>query len=360
MTDTQPKSNPLVDDIAEKQIGMEIAIPTLGMFYYPDVLREGTNPEKLMVYPISSYADMMLKDPILLASGRSVPKMIQTVCPSILRPDDLADIDIEAILLACRLISFGPTLKFQNTCTNPDHEEGVAPCRHEATVSLNLIQHIQKYAPMDPTMVSEQYRVELDELGQVVYLRPMPYAAILKGIRSAMASEKGFEKFGETRIDDLIMDDTMIEVYANMIDHSAANNIDVLVDCIFYAETRNKTKINDPEMIREWLWRIPSELVGKIRERVSMISRETAEKSTVEYECPQCHYNNRVQIQLDAQKLFFSGRDSSNSTPPSEPVAQQDVGTPPMMDGQSDPQTSSNSMKLRKHRGGPRSRISSR
>ena len=314
------ESNPLIHQYREK-IGrtVMVAFPTMGHFYHDGVMRPGTNPEEITVYPLGTEAELLLKDPILMAAGRSVPKMISALVPQVMIPEELSDIDIEVLLIAVRLASYGPDLKIEHVCANPAEQSGVKVCAQTNTIIMNLVEHIGKYIPIQNW---EAYRMEFD-LGegskQNVLLRRMPYRSVLNGVRNSLMAEGEMEQFKDKNFDQLILSEDSLQAYEKMTELVASTNLDSLMDAVVGVEMIRPGQENTtvftaekPAMIREWLWNIPSDWVQKLNERVISYSRELSKLNEVQYECPHCKYKNEFQLQLDVNKLFFSERPRSS------------------------------------------------
>ena len=113
-------SNELLDELRAHKVCQtaEIRLPTGGLFYSEDddVLEEGADPERIEVGTINIIAEQSYRDPLLLASGRGLPKMIKHVCPSIKRPEELSEIDIDLILYTTRMLSFGNDMIVNHQC----------------------------------------------------------------------------------------------------------------------------------------------------------------------------------------------------------------------------------------------------
>lgn len=334
--------NPLVDQYREK-IGRTVlvAFPTMGHFYHDGVMRPGTKFTEITVYPLGTEAELLLKDPILMASGRSVPKMITALVPQVVIPEELSDIDIEVLLIAVRLASYGPDLKVEHTCANPEKVQGgvggdIHVCREENTIVLNLIEHIQKYVPIENW---DQYRMEFD-LGegskQVVLLRRVPYRSVLNGVRNSLMAEGEMEQFKDKNFDELILSEDSLSAYEKMTELLATTNLDSLLDAIVGVEMirpgqESKTIYTSthPQMVQEWLWKIPSEWVGRLNERVIGFSRELSKLNEMKYECPHCKFKNEFQLQLDVNKLFFSGRQPSSPPESPSPISPEPIRSKP-------------------------------
>lgn len=323
--------NPLLSGIFDDRpqtSTIEVAFPTLGQFYHDGVMAPGTDFLSIGVKPISLVTEMVLRDPIMLASGRAIPRMIRELVPQVLIPEELADIDIEVILIASRIASYGPVISIDHICGNPEKkEDGELVCGKTNPMRVDLLEHIQKFAPIQDWSL---YRIEFPivdtpqrKTTQIVHLRRIPYKAVLSGIRNSIQIEHDIEPFKEKNLEELLLNDEALNVYERMTEVISAKSVDNLLDSIISVEfvqtvdgATNTSMVylnQNPEWIKEWLWKIPKEWLDQLSDRVKEIAKELADKNVIDYTCPSCKFKNRVPLELDLNKLFFS------DTPPNEP-----------------------------------------
>src|SRR6185312_2871866 len=87
------KANPLLDDLQETFPTIVVSLPTGGRYYGEGVLSGTANPEGIEVHTLSMIDEQKFKDPLLLASGKGLVHLIQHVCPDVLEPEELAEVD---------------------------------------------------------------------------------------------------------------------------------------------------------------------------------------------------------------------------------------------------------------------------
>ena len=110
-------NNELVNDLHEVFPPIEIALPTRGLFYPEGVLAKDTDPTRIRVGTLGILDEFKYRDPFMLVSGNAIGHLISHVCGSqIMVPEELCEIDVETILLASRLASYGPNLKLNHRC----------------------------------------------------------------------------------------------------------------------------------------------------------------------------------------------------------------------------------------------------
>ena len=314
-------SNPLLDELVQEEVihSTELALPTLGRFYPPGVLAEGVDPASIEIGPIGIVAEMRLNDPFVLVSGRATPKIIKTVAPEILMPEHLCSIDINAILIASRIVSHGPKMKIKVTCGNPTKDKAGKPvCVNEDDLEVDLSDLIMRYGPISDDQL-QSYIVELPKTKQKVCIQPPTYSTSLESLKTAVNAEKSYLEIKDKKATDLLQDTETANQYEALIELTARTSLTALVDQIFYVETRSGEKYVDKELIVEWLERIPPKDVKKIQERMGELGKALVEMNQVTYKCSNCQHVNPVLISLDPQQLFFY--ESEASPPPKKSSA---------------------------------------
>lgn len=309
-------TNPLLDELVQEEVihSTELALPTLGRFYKPGVLIEGADPTSIEINPIGIVAEMRLNDPFVLVSGRATPKIIRSVAPAIAQPDQLCSIDINAILIAARIVSHGPKMKIKVTCNNPKLDKEKKPvCTNEDDLEVDLTDLIMKYGPVSDEDL-QSYIVKLPTTGQTVCIQPPTYATSLESLKSAVNAEKSYLEIKDKKAMDLLQDADTANQYEALIELTARTSLSALVDQIFYVETRKGDKYVDKDVIVEWLERIPPVDVKKIQERMGELAMALVDMNQISYKCSNCDHVNPVLISLDPQQLFFY--ESEASPPP--------------------------------------------
>jgi len=306
--------NPLLDELEQETV--TIALPTLGRWYGEGVLHPDADPTSIEVGVLGIVAEHTFRDPWLLVSGQAIPKLIKSICPEIMDSTRMAEIDIETILLANRLVSYGETLEIQQMCNNPDINEGtkkkkIVPCNHENVIMVDLQNLLTRYSPFTKKEF-DQYTMEFEELmGQTVHLQPIPYSNIIEVVRKTAISMKQYQKFSGVDIESIMGDLDVLGLYEDLVDDNTQMSLYSIVHSIHHVVTSTGLQVTDKEIIKNWLNKIPSRLVKQIDNRVAKITTDIQKISTVEFNCSECGHKNTFRVQMDPQMLFMEAEGSS-------------------------------------------------
>ena len=323
-------TNPLIQDLIENEAfpSVTVALPTGGRWSKKEVFAEGVDPLDIPVGVLGILAEQNYRDPWLLLSGEAIPRMFKSVCPSIIKPNDLCDLDLETILLASRLVSYGPKLELTHKCEQRvdkelEGEEGEAPdivdapCDHENNVEIDINEHILRYGVIEDKVVAEKFVYTLNILNQKVHLCPMPYHRTIEQMKEGVAQEKQMNSLSEVKLEDLIIDSEAIGRYTRVIDMASSSAIENIASCIHSIETTTGDLVDGDEFIRQWLRALPVEEAKGITKQINEITKWTLSHSEIKYTCEACGSENTFRLELDANRLFGQAGDSKQPKKPS-------------------------------------------
>lgn len=308
-------NNPLLEDLYQTLPGVSIALPTRGIYYPAGTFQDGTDLNDFPVGVLTMVDEMRFRDPYLQASGKAMKEMVLRLRPQIQDFDVLCDIDIEAIILAARLASYGTHLDQHITCSNPDTYEEMNPdtneptgeklsvCRYEEDRTIDLGVVALNYAPIEDL---EEFVFTLEPYNQEITLKPITHAMSLRMTKSFIDRQRNIDRLNEFGDEVSVMDDRVINSYMSIMDMSIDMTIELVADSIFSVKRAKGKSIYTHDFIIEWVKRLPPEAIqfinGKINELIERIKR----MSVVDYTCPECGHEQKIPLVLDADKLFLS------------------------------------------------------
>lgn len=324
-------SNPLIQDLIENEAfpSVSVALPSGGRWYDPDVLDDGVNPLDVPVGVLGILAEQNYRDPWLLLSGEAIPRMLKGVCPSVHKAQELCELDLEAILLASRLVSYGPTIELTHTCQNlvprePDEGEKVEEgevlttiCDHENKLTLDINEHILRYDVIDDSVVDEKFTHQLKRVKQVVHLRPPAYRRIIEQMKEGITRNKQIDSFSDIQIDEMVVNEEAMKNYARVIDMASDTALDNMEASIHAIATTTGKLVSGSEFIREWLLALPTDEAEELSKKINKLSEWFMTFSDIKYNCAKCEAEQTFRLELDANRLFGQAGDSTQPKKPS-------------------------------------------
>tara|TARA_R110000803_G_scaffold72008_4_gene135452 strand:+ start:568 stop:1407 length:840 start_codon:yes stop_codon:yes gene_type:complete len=126
---TQVSANPLHSHF--RQPAIYLKLPTSGKYWPEDSINLPDSGE-IPVYSMTAKDEILLKTPDALMNGEGIVGVIQSCVPNILDPWQIPISDLDSILIAIRLASYGQEMDITSTC--PECKE-----QNENVVDLNML-----------------------------------------------------------------------------------------------------------------------------------------------------------------------------------------------------------------------------
>ena len=233
------------------------------------------------VFGMTGMDEIVVKTPDSLMSGESTVRVIQSCCPVIKDAWKLSTLDLEVVLAAIRIATYGNEINISHTCPH---------CKTSNDYTLDLskvIEHFKSFA--------YNGKVNLDKL--TINLRPLTYK---------QATEFNIKNYNLQRrlAQTTTLEDE--EQQKNII-QELFKELGVLQNEIFSAsidsvEIADKV-VNEREFIMEWLQNCDKDVFDRIKEQFET-TRIQMRSPPFEGECDNCHEKNAVYLDLDESSFF--------------------------------------------------------
>jgi hypothetical protein len=106
------QSNPLQRFFRQPKV--YISLPSKGLYYEPGALIGDYN--NVPVFAMSGMDEIIMKTPDALFTGEATAKVIESCCPYIKNAKTMPSIDIDALLIAIRIATFGEKMSVSQKC----------------------------------------------------------------------------------------------------------------------------------------------------------------------------------------------------------------------------------------------------
>lgn len=116
--------NPLAKHF--RQPALYIKLPSEGRYYVNNTIELPVTGE-IPVYPMTARDEITMKTPDALMNGQSTVSVIKSCCPNILDPWKMPAIDLDTVLIAIRIATYGKEMEFTAVCPhcNTQIEQGL-------------------------------------------------------------------------------------------------------------------------------------------------------------------------------------------------------------------------------------------
>lgn len=119
----------------QRQAKLFIDLPSKGKFYDSSVL-DGDQYLQIPVFGMNAMDEILFKTPDALFSGDATAQVIHSCIPTILDPWKLVGFDIDYVLLAIRIATYGDEININTSCPH---------CKEKSENTVSLQQMIQNY-----------------------------------------------------------------------------------------------------------------------------------------------------------------------------------------------------------------------
>lgn len=282
MLQTPAKHNPLANYFRQPKLYMRL--PSGGKFYTNGSIDRSANDE-YPVYAMTAKDELMFKTPDALLNGAATVELIKSCVPAIKDPWRMPTIDLDAVLIAIRIATYGENMEVNSDCPN---------CSHRNMYDVNLLQYLEKCNQFQYTDA-----VDVDPL--LVKIRPYSYQEITKTAIKNMEQQKIISIVN----DDDMSDEEKLERFGSSFIKLTELTIDVISGCIVSIESPDGV-VTDQNMIKDFINNAPTDVFNKINEHVtSMKNQLDLEAQTVA--CEECKHEFKITIVMD-QTNFFAVR----------------------------------------------------
>lgn len=267
-----------------RQPKIYIKLPSNGEFYPAGSLDKSESSD-YPVYAMTAKDELMFKTPDALLSGQSTVEVIKSCVPSILDPWKMPSIDLDVILVAIRIATYGENMEVTANCPQ---------CETENNYELNLVQWLGSIG-------SFQYEpiLKIDPL--TIHVRPYSYQELTK------TSLKTFEQQRILNIvnDDNISDEKKVEMFGESFVKLTELTVDIIASCIARIDAPSGTTA-DPQHIKDFINNAPREIFDAISKHITGMKSEI-EFKPVDASCESCGQQFSMPVTMD-QSNFFAVR----------------------------------------------------
>lgn len=285
------KSNPLAGFMRQPKI--YIRLPSGGSYWPAGSLALPENGE-LPVYSMTAKDELTFKTPDALMNGQAVVDVIQSCIPAIKDAWKTPNIDLDFILVAIRIATYGEMMEISHVV--PNTSETV---EHEVDLRTLLDQ------------LSENRWEEAVEINNELtcFVRPLTYKHI---------TQTGLKAFETQRIMQTVNDNDMpeekkLEIFNQSFSKMTEITVDLVADSVQAIQVIDGTLVKEPAYIKEFLKNADADLYKKINDHIAKMKktigiqplRVKATQEQIELGAPEEY---EVPISLDNSDFF--GRSS--------------------------------------------------
>jgi transcription initiation factor IIE alpha subunit len=237
---------------------------------------------ELPVYPMTAIDEITYRTPDALFNGQATVNVLQSCVPDIKDVWSTPAMDIDTLLIAIRIASYGHDMEFGTKCPKCGHE-----CEH--TVDLRGVLDRMK---------TPDYNKSLNSGDVEIFFRPMTY----KNINDNNALQYENQKLLQMLPDSEIPDADKMTALSSALKRITDITVQALAQSIAVIKTP-QALVSESEYIDEFLKNCDRELFNRIRDLIVEL-KEQAEMPPMNLTCPECKNEYEQAVTLDMSSFF--------------------------------------------------------
>lgn len=283
-----PKQNPLAQFY--RRPGTYVTLPSGSRFYKNPPKLSDTN--ELAVYPMTAKDELILKNPDALYNGEAIKQVLASVCPDIKDVNEMPAADIDMVLVAMRMTSYGDDLKLdvQHGC------EASKGKGQEVVVGLGSIIASMRPVPPDVGTVTLS-------TGLQVHLRPYNLADQSLLLRTQFNSMRQLQALeANERISEEEKTRAATDSYNTLVDLSQ----NLLIGCVQKVVTPEGEEVSDRKFITDWMRNLDRASVDRLEQELRKFQEYGVIRET-ETKCDYCGEKYKTDMLFDPTSFFTDG-----------------------------------------------------
>jgi hypothetical protein len=270
--------NPLKQFFRQPKI--YIGLPSHGIYNKPGTFQGDV--ERVPIYGMTGMDDILLKTPDALLLGESTVKVLESCCSVVNDAWDICTLDIDILLTAIRIATYGNMLRISHNCPK---------CNTENEYDIDLANLIDHYS-------TRKYENKVILLDIGITIRPLTYK------QSTDFSIRNFQLQQQLKQAVSITDtNEKQEVLAEMFKSLAVLQNDILADSIESVDI-GTSSVTEKLYIKEWLENCDKSVTEEIRNKIQKNQDEWSTPDN-QVECIECNTSSTIKVDLD-QSTFFA------------------------------------------------------
>ena len=264
-----------------RQPAVYVKLPSQGEFYPPGSLKPSVTGE-YPVYPMTAIDEITYRTPDAMFNGQATVSVIHSCMPDILDAWVIPAMDMDTILVAIRIASYGHEMDFNSTCPK---------CQASAERSIDLRLVLDGLKAPDYTKSIKSGDME-------IFFRPMNYKNLTDNSKMQYENQKLIQMMPDL--------DTIDAEKITMVSDALKKITSITVSALAQSVSMVKTPtamVSESEFIEEMLHNCDRKLFNQIRDYIIGI-KSVSELQPLHLACDECNHEYDQQLTLDMSSFF--------------------------------------------------------
>ena len=262
-----------------RQPKIYVSLPSKGLYYEPGALQGDYS--NMPVFAMSGMDEIIMKTPDALFTGDATAKVIESCCPYIKNAKHMPAIDIDALLVAIRIATFGDKMSVTKKCDK---------CGEENDYEIELA-HILEYF----TSLKFINTIKVFE-NLIIKIRPLQYEEMNYFSIENFKLQKTLYQTSDLAVDD--QQQQIDQLYKNL----SELQLQLFLTAIDSVQVDNET-VTEKAFIEEWLKNTDRESYKLIKQKLEE-NKEVWDMPQQKVACGSCSAENNIAVTLDQSSFF--------------------------------------------------------
>lgn len=261
-----------------RQPKLFVSLPSKGLYYVENTLIGDYNNVPIMA--MTGMDEIIMKTPDALFNGEATVKIIESCCPYIKDASEIPSLDIDTLLVAIRMATYGEKMTIGHTCKN---------CKSENEYEVQLPSLLEHYQSKKFNNI-----LEVDEL--LITFKPLSYANMTA---TNLENFKLQKMLGQ-------IPSISIEERQQHLDSIYEKLADIQVNVFLMSIESIKTPeviVTDVDFIKEFLSNADKSLYKQIKEKLET-NRDEWALPKMPVKCNECSTDDTVEVRMDQSNFF--------------------------------------------------------
>jgi hypothetical protein len=249
MTDN---TNPLKRYYRQPQISIQLPSKQK---YYPETVVQKTVTGEHPVLPMTAIDELSFRTPDSMMSGQSTVDVIRSCIPTILDPWQLVNYDIDTVLIAIRIASYGETM---------DVTANVPVTNEQMTHTINLPQvldNLRREQITDTCVMKD---------GLTIQIRPLTYRQITQSQLKTFEQQKIYSQVAQSEM----TAEDKTKKFLDGFKILSELNMDLLVGNIDLIQMPTGESVNDKEHIKQFIQNADARMIKELETKLAEMRQQ--------------------------------------------------------------------------------------
>ena len=267
-----------------RQPSIYLRLPSQGRGWSAGSIDLPVNGE-LPVLPMTAMDEITYRTPDALFNGEATVSVIQSCLPNIKNAWATPSVDLDAILVAIRIASYGHSMDIDSTCPK---------CENENSFGLDLRTLLDKFSVAD-------FDKPLQTGDLTLYFRPLDYRQMTENNQLQFEQQKTIQILNNSETQD---PEKQTEQLNRMMKAMIELTVKALSHSISEIRSPDAT-VHEHQHIEEFLNNCDRAVFTKIRDHAIAL-RESSELKPLKIKCVACQHEYERMFTLDMTSFFGS------------------------------------------------------